>query len=216
MAVKRTGQRWLILPVVLAFMAGAGLWAFRKVGRWLVAPDPLQHAWAIVVLSGRAPFRAMEAAEIYRQGWAPEVWLLEDEPDKADAEFARLGIRYPTELEYNQQVLKRLGVPKSAIRVLEPPTSNTVSEAKLIAGELRRQGGATVILVTSAVHTRRAKTIWHITVGDHLQAIVRYDPSEPGDLEHWWRSTQDIQVVEHEVLGLINAWLGFAVGPRRE
>lgn len=216
MPVKRRGRRWLILLVMLGLVAGAAFWAFRNVGRWLVAPDALQPARAILVLSGKSPYRALGAAEIYRQGWAPEVWLLQDEPEKADAVFARLGIQHPTELEYNQQVLKRLGVPNAAIRVLEPPTANTVSEAKLIAEELRRQGAARVILVTSAVHTRRAKTIWHLAAGDHLQAIVRYDPSEPGDLEHWWRSTQDIQDVEHEVLGLINVRLGFAVRPRRE
>ena len=79
MTVRGVGRRLLILLVMLALMAGAAFWAFRKVGRWLVDPDPLQHARAIVVLSGRLPFRSMEAAEVYRQGWAPEVWLFHDE-----------------------------------------------------------------------------------------------------------------------------------------
>jgi len=70
--------------------------------------------------------------------------------------------------------------------------------------------------MASALHTRRATIIWHITIGDYLQAIVRYDPSEPGNLEHRWRSTRDVQDVEHEVLGLIDAWMGFANGPKRE
>jgi hypothetical protein len=34
------------------------------------------------------------------------------------------------------------------------------------------------------------------------------------DLEHWWRTTQNIQDVEHEVLGLIDACMGFAVRPK--
>ena len=214
MTVKRIGRRLLILLVMLALMAGAAFWAFRKVGRWLVAPDALQHARAIVVLSGRIPFRAMEAAEIYRQGWAPEVWLLRDETDEADETFAKLGIPHPSEQEYDQQVLERLGVPKEAIRILEPPTTNTVSETTLIADELRRQGGDKVILVTSPLHTRRAKAIWHIVVGDHPQAILRYDSSEPCDPDHWWRATQDVEAVVHELLGLINTYLGFVAKPR--
>ena len=113
---------------MLALMAGAAFWTFRNVGRWLVAPDALQHARAIVVLSGRIPFRAMEAAEIYRQGWAPEVWLFQDEPEEADEAFARPGTRDLSDQEYNQHVLERLGVPKAAIRVLEPPNTNAVSE----------------------------------------------------------------------------------------
>jgi uncharacterized SAM-binding protein YcdF (DUF218 family) len=214
MPVKRNGRRWLVLLVMLAVMAGAALWAFRKVGRWLVVDDSLQRARAIVVLSGLLPYRAMEAAEIFRQGWAPEVWLFKDDPRGADEALARLGIHHVTEEEYDQQVLERLGVPRAAIRILEPPTTNTVSETLLIAGELRRQGGERVILVTSPLHTRRAKAVWRIVVRDHPQAILRYDSSEPCDPDHWWRSTQDVEAVVHELLGLINTYLGFVTKPR--
>jgi uncharacterized SAM-binding protein YcdF (DUF218 family) len=215
MTVKRIGQRLLVLLAVLALMAGAGFWSLRNVGRWLVATDALEHARAIVVLSGRMPFRAMEAAEIYRQGWAPEVWLLRDVTDQGDEALAKLGIPHPSEQDYDRQVLERVGVPKEAIRLIEPPTTNTVSEIKLIAEELRRQGGGKAILVTSPVHTRRTRTIWRIVVGDHPQAIVRCDASEPSDPDHWWRSTQDVEAVFHELLGLINTYLGFVAKPRK-
>ncbi len=215
MTVNHMGRRLLILLVMLALIAGAAFWAFRKVGRWLVAPDALQHAQAIVVLSGRIPFRAMEAADLYRQGWAPEVWLFREETDEAAVALARLGIPHPSGEEYDQQVLVRLGVPAAAIHILEPPTTNTVSEARLIAEELRRQGGDKAILMTSPVHTRRVKTIWRLVVGDHPQAILRYDSAEPSDPDHWWRSTQDVEAVVHELLGLVNAYLGFVAGPRK-
>ncbi len=214
MTVKHMGRRFLIFVVILGLTAGAAFWALRNVGRWLVDPDDLEHARAIVVLSGSTPFRAMGAAEIYRQGWAPEVWLLRDETDANDEAFAKLGIPHPSEQDYDRQVLERLGVPKKAIRILEPPTTNTVSEITLIADELRRQGGDKVIVVTSPVHTRRSKFIWHLVVGDYPQAILRYTSFEPTDPDHWWRATQDIQDVEHEVLGLIDARLGFVAKPR--
>ena len=167
MTVKCVGQRLLVLLAVLALMAGAGFWALRNVGRWLVSPDALQHARAIVVLSGRMPFRAMEAAEIYRQGWATEVWLLRDQTDQGDEVLAKLGIPHPSEHDYDQQILERLGVPKEAFRILEPPPTNTVSEIRLIADEVRRQGGDKAILVTSPVQIRRVKVLWHIVAGDH-------------------------------------------------
>src|SRR5271168_3297338 len=44
-------------------------------GRWLVVEDPLEKAQAIVVLSGDMPLRASEAAKLYREGYAPSVWL---------------------------------------------------------------------------------------------------------------------------------------------
>ena len=214
MPAKHVGRRLLILVAVLMLMAGATLWAFRHVGRWLVIQDSLQRARAIVVLSGLCPYRAMEAAEIYRQGWAPEVWLFQDDPRGAEDAFAA-GIHYVTEAEWDRQVLERLGVPATAIRVLDTPTTNTVSEAYLVASELRRTGGDRVILVTSPMHTRRVKAIWR-SVGGYSQAILRYDASEPTDPDHWWRATPDVEAVVHELLGLINLRLGFVSKPRTQ
>jgi uncharacterized SAM-binding protein YcdF (DUF218 family) len=213
MKVKRIGRGLLIVLAVLAVLIGVAFGAFRNVGRWLVRDDALQPARAIVVLSGAAPFRAMEAAEIYRRGWAPEVWLLKDSDETSGKAFARLGIHHISEAEYDQQVLERLGVPGKAIRVLEPPTTNTLDEEQYIAAELRRVDGDKVILVTSPLHTRRTKSLWHIVTGNHREVIVRYDSAEPTDPAHWWRTTQDVQAVVHELLGLVNARLGFAAKP---
>jgi uncharacterized SAM-binding protein YcdF (DUF218 family) len=212
-AVKRLGKRLIFLLISLVILTGAALWAFRNVGQWLVINDPLQPARAIVVLSGITPYRAMEAAEIYKQGWAPEVWLFRDDPRGAHEAFLRLGIHHIPEEEYDEQVLEQLGVPKTAIRTMDIPTTNTQNEFALLKEELARQAGNRVILVTSPLHTRRSKAIWNILVGDRPQAIVRFDASEPTNPDHWWRSTQDVQDVEHEVLGLIDAHLGFVAKP---
>ena len=210
----RIGRRILLLLLVVVAVSAAAFWALRNLGRWLVVEDDLQRARAIVVLAGLTPFRAMEAAEIYRQGWAPEVWLFKTRLLAADEAFARLGIHRLTEEDYDQQVLQKLGVPPTAIHILEPPTTNTRNEFELLRQELKRQDADRVILVTSPVHTRRSSLIWHVVVGDHPQGILRYDTAEPSDLVHWWRTTQDIQDVGHEVLGLINARLGFVANPQ--
>ena len=141
MTIKHVGRRLLIALVVLTLLTGTAFWALRNVGRWLVVDDSLEPARAIVVLSGLTPYRAMEAAEIYRQGWAREVWLFTDDPRGADEAFSRLGIHHITEEEYDKQVLERLGVPTPAIRILEPPATNTENEFELLHKELRRQGG---------------------------------------------------------------------------
>src|SRR5437879_11981133 len=66
-------RAWIAAAVLVVIMAAA--WAIRGVGRWLVVQDALEPAQAIVVLSGRMPVRAREAAEIYRQGFAAQVWI---------------------------------------------------------------------------------------------------------------------------------------------
>ncbi len=214
MAFRRLGRRVLLLLATLAIFASAGYWAFRHVGRWLVRPDDLQHARAIVVLSGKIPYRAMEAAKLYHEGWASEVWLLRDQPDDSDTMFIRLRIVHPSDQDYDEQILERMGVPKESIRVLEPPTTNTVSEIYRIVDELRKQDADRVILVTSPLHTRRSKLIWRHVAGNHPEVIMRLGSDEPTDPDHWWRSTEDIQDVTHEILGLIDARLGFIAKPR--
>src|SRR5271157_6178236 len=73
------------------------------IGRWLVLEDPLEKAQAIVVLSGRMPIRAMEAAKLYREGYAPKVWLTHS--TEPGAMLKTMGVSYVGEDIYNVQVL---------------------------------------------------------------------------------------------------------------
>jgi len=184
-----------------------GIWIFRGVGEWLVVEDPPAPSGAIVVLSGGLPIRAREAAEIYRQKFAAEVWVTH----AADAteELRELGINYLGETFYNQKVLLQLGVPIEAIRVVDPVVHNTEDEVQAIAKTARDSGIHRVILVTSKAHTRRVHTIWRKLVGNDPALIVRYAREDGYDGAHWWRSTTDALDVLREVLGLANAWAGF-------
>lgn len=206
---KRRWLRWTIVLVLLLLLAGAAVWMFFRAGQWLVVEDPLQPARAIVVLSGRMPERAMEAAAIYRQGYAPEAWV--ERPAGPGLELAHMSIDYVGEEFYNQRVLIQLGVPATAIRVLDRPIRNTRDEVEQIAQLLRQQDAGRVIVVTSKAHTRRVKAIWKRLVGGYPQLIVRYTREDPYDGAHWWRHTQDALDVLRELLGLANAWAGFPV-----
>jgi uncharacterized SAM-binding protein YcdF (DUF218 family) len=206
-------RRWLRPLVVFAVLALVSLAvlpsALSALGRWLVVADPIDKASAIVVHVGRMPFRAMEAATFYNQGWAPAVWLTQENRNDTEAALLRLAIQPPRDHEYSREVLLRSGVPASAIRVLAPAILNTVQEVDLIAGELRKVGGGQVILVTSKSHSRRVRSIWWARVGGSPKAIVRYATEERYDPALWWRRTRDMAAVSWEVLGLVNVWAGF-------
>src|SRR5258708_12657267 len=64
----------ILLTLLVALIVFAAI-IFLSVGRWLVVEDPLDKAQAIVVLSGRIPVRAKEAARLYNAGYAPQLWL---------------------------------------------------------------------------------------------------------------------------------------------
>jgi uncharacterized SAM-binding protein YcdF (DUF218 family) len=204
------GRGWIIYFCVLAALAGLCAWAFLHLGEWLVVEDPLVPAHAIVVLSGSMPSRAIEAARIYQQDMAPQVWV--SQPVGPAIELARMNITFVGEDFYNQKVLMARGVPADAIRVFESPAVNTEEEVDEIARDCRRDQAHKVIVVTSKPHTRRVRLIWNRRVGDEPQLIVRYS-DEAFDAAHWWRISTDALDVVREWLGIANAWFGFPARP---
>lgn len=203
------------MATLLAVVAVLLPWGASGVGQWLMVADPLEPAKAVVVLSGRVPFRAMEAASIYREGLAPEVWLTREVVGPEEQALDRLGVAVVRGDAYNRAVLERLGVKPEAIRLLGDAVWNTVDEVRLIAAELGRDGGDRVIIVTSKTHSRRVRATWAALVGASPKAIIRYAREEPYNARGWWRNTRDALDVSREVFGLMNVWAGFPVQPDR-
>ncbi|HTQ61797.1 MAG TPA: YdcF family protein [Candidatus Solibacter sp.] len=201
---------WIVLLVVAAAILGSAV-LLLGIGRWLVQQDPLEKAQAIVVLSGRMPLRAMEAARLYREGYAPKIWLTYSvEPG---ASLNSLGVNYVAENIYNVRVLTHEGVPENAIQLLQPSIVNTADEIVDISAEMTAQNDRTVIIVTSKVHTRRVRILWNKLGTSRGRAIIRAasdDPFEPG---RWWRTSGDALDVVRECLGILNAWAGMPLRP---
>lgn len=207
-------RRWLVWAGILTVLAVAGIIAFLTIGRWLVVQDPLMHADSIVVLSGRLPERALEAARLYHAGYADQVWI--SQPISPAEQLKTMKIVYLGEDFYNEKVLLAQGVPVDAIHILDQPSANTEEEVREISQILRRNNSHNVIVVTSKPHTRRVRTIWNKLVGSDPRAIVRFTNGDPFDGAHWWRHTQDGLDVVRETLGLLNAWAGFPLRPSQD
>lgn len=204
-AISRNRNRVILTAIACVFLALAVL-AFFGVGRWLVVEDPVGKASAIAVLSGRMPMRALEAAKLYRQGYATEVWLTHTaEPGES---LKAMGIPFEGEEVYSARVLVHEGVPASAIHVLQPPIVNTADEMRVISKALEGQKDRSVILVTSKPHTRRVHVLWRKLAPGECRAIVRAASEDPFAPRHWWRTSGDALDVVRELLGLMNAWAG--------
>lgn len=97
--------------------------------------------------------RVFQAARLLQSGAAPKL-LLSGNKDPS-------WIDLPSEAEASRSVLLSMGVPASAILVIDTPR-NTIEEAKAIASMTRNRPRLfphkRLILVTSATHLRRA--VW--------------------------------------------------------
>ena len=206
-------RRWAIVGGIFLAIALLAATVFFTVGRWLIVEDPLSHADVVVVLSGHLPDRAVEAAQVYKAGYADQIWI--SPPISPVEELKAMNISFLGEDFYNEKVLIAQGVPPDAIRILDKPGANTEAEVRQTVEELHALNYHSVIIVTSKPHTRRVRTIWRKLVGSEPNMMVHYAQDDPYDGAHWWRHTADALDVVRETLGLLKAWAGFPLRPAK-
>ena len=205
-------RRYVFILLCIAAILCISVVAFRRVGYWLVVDDTMTHADAIVVLSGAMPYRAEEAAQLFKNGSATEVWV--SRPENSSAALDAMGIGYTGEEEYNREVLLHAGVADSAIHIFPNPIVNTEEEIESTIQQMQAANKSKVIIVTSPPHTRRVRALWRKLAPADLQMMIHPAPEDLYDAAHWWRTTRDSLAVSREVLGLINVWAGLPVRPR--
>ena len=200
---------YLILGTLALLGTTTGLVILLAAGKWLVREDPLEEATAIAVLSGNIPTRALEAARLYHDGYAKEIWLTHP---RAHADVLNvLGIYYPRESDFNVWVLREQGVPAKAIHVLDSPIANTAEELDVISALLKAAGGQRVIVATNKAHTRRVHILWNMYFGSRGELIAHAVSNDDFEASHWWKTSGGRAQMNHELLGIMNAWAGLPV-----
>jgi len=211
----RNSHRLQCVGVLLAGMLLVGFAhvpILREIASFLIIEDSLETAAAIVVLGGQTPFREMEAARLFAQGWAPKLIVIPGALWEEQQALSALGIRVPESWEISREVLIQQGVPASAILVPKDEAEGTLEELQAVYRALGSKD-TPVILVTSKYHTRRVRLTWGYVTHGESAAIVRAAEGDPFDPARWWKERRFILSVVREYLGLINYYAGFPVGP---
>ncbi len=210
-------RRWpLLIATVLFVLFQAGPWLLGSLGAWLVVEDEIGQTDVIFVHSSDVPYRAMEAAELYGQGRAPEVWIAALVPSERSRALERIGMSFLGSHYWERQILQRLGVPAGAIRVMDTPVLNTLDEIDALRAEMLQLGRTSVILVTSRAHSRRVRLLWSKADDASIEGAVRWARADPFDPDRWWTNTDDGKEVVHELLGILDMWVGTGLRPKRQ
>jgi len=206
--VKRSRVLGVALLVLLAgALALAAPPLLRRAGSFLIESEPPEHADTIVVLAGGYPDRILEAAALYREGWAPRM-LLGREPENAGfRKLDALGVRVPRLVDINRTIAEQLGVPPEAIGVVDQPAGSTYDEAQVIIDTVLRQHDTSMLLVTSKYHSRRAARIYRFLAGERLRIIVRPARDDDFQPDGWWHSRVNQRRVVFEYEKLLGFWL---------
>ena len=76
--------------------------------------------------------RQLEAVELYKDGWAPRLFMLREVSDWGEVELRNRGIQYLGLVDVQVDVMERLGVPRDRITILDRANS-TAQEADILS-----------------------------------------------------------------------------------
>jgi uncharacterized SAM-binding protein YcdF (DUF218 family) len=163
----------------------------------LVSSKAPAKADIIVVLAGDyAGNRILKAAELVRQGFAPQALI--DGPSQAyGLHESDLAIAFAV----------RHGYPESYFVPFPNDARSTGAEADAVLAELRRRKLHRIDIVTSDFHTRRAGKIFRSKARDveiHMVAAPDRDFTPDG----WWKTREGKKVFATEWTKTVGTWLG--------
>lgn len=190
----------------ISFLLPALLWLVAWLGaRWLIVSAPLDHADAIVVLSGSSTLseRTQHAAHLYSQNRSKRILLT---TDNRQGGWSAAEQRNPYFYEIAVNELLRLGVPSEHVEVVKPPVQSTWDEALLVSDYSKTHNFRSILIVTSSYHSRRALWTFRTLFRDG-NTHVGLDPVKTGiqtpPPATWWLHASGWQLVVVEYLKLI-------------
>ena len=179
--------------------------------RALIVKAELASADAIVILSGSSTYieRTQKAAELYREGRAPLVLLTDDHTRGGWSSALQ---RNPFFVERAVEELIKQGVPDEKIRIAPGLASSTQAEALLLKDYAAAQGLRSILVVTSAYHSRRAlRSLRQSFAG--TGTTVGLEPAPPGSQTPspplWWLQPAGWRTVGGEYVKLIYYWFSY-------
>lgn len=176
----------------------------------LIIEKPLNKVDAILVLSGSSTYveRTEKAAELYRQGAAPRIFLTDDGERSG---WSRTERNNPPFVEMARKSLIEQGVSADAIEVLPETVDGTKAEADALCKKIKESNLKSILLITSGYHTRRALGVFEKTFADNnLMTEIGIESAAPGNQTpapfFWWLSLKGWRLVAGEYVKILYYW----------
>jgi len=205
---RKPVSRWIIglLSIgisgllIVAGVPGLRYSALRAVGWALVAEDSPAKAELIVISADSQSAGIIEAADLFRAGYATRVAIFDYPPTRAASELARRGAQ-PFDLEETSlRLLHELSVTDV---VVIPAVAGTVDEGKILQNWCAANSVHSILFVSVPDHSRRTRRVLNRALAPQgVEVTVRYARFSEFDPDTWWltRGGQRTQVVESEKL----------------
>ncbi len=198
--------RWILFA---AFVILTGLTAYHealliRLGGYLVVSHELEESDLIVCLSGDEIERGLGAADVYRGGFAPKVFIAPEVHPDGYHVLARHGIDVPLSIDILRLILLHRQVPEHALMEADRPVGSTMEEAAMVRNLVMEQGYGSLIVVTSPAHTRRAWLTFQRELGKEDVSVRMHPTSYSGfKAEDWWKTRRYVREVVMEYQKLL-------------
>jgi uncharacterized SAM-binding protein YcdF (DUF218 family) len=163
-----------------------------------VKADEPVHADAVILLMGSIADRLLQVDDLFEQGLADNL-LIVREGSVAYRQLEERGAHFTGNTEQVRNAAVDLGIPADNITILPGDALSTLSEAIIVRKHLIVNPDIdTVILATSASHSRRASMIFETAFRKkNMPVVMLTKPSDYSDFNpsRWWRRKEDIQKV---------------------
>ena len=193
--------------IVKIFVSCTLLWPLVAwVGaKLLISEAPLANADAIVVLGGSANYkeRAREAAKLLLEGRSPRLLITNDNMRGPWSSAEQRNLYF---YERSLEELRNAGVPENSVDLLLQPVASTHEEATVVRQYAEEHKLHSVLIVTSAYHSRRALWVFSRVFRD-TGIQIGLISVRPGDESPrpatWWLSRRGWQFVPTEYVKMI-------------
>lgn len=196
---------------LVAFLLSAAAWIFFApfFAERLIVEKGLARADAILVLAGSSVYieRTNKAADVFKQGIAPKIVLTDDGEKTGWSRLEKRNIPY---VEMAQRNLIAQGVPAKCIEIIKPLGSGTIYEAQILKEILPQENWKSVLLVTSAYHTRRTLWTFERVFADQNATFGIVSPPAGGQTPspaYWWLDPNGWSFVAGEYVKTAYYWM---------
>ena len=197
--------KWLFFLLFIIYILVSHYHApiLTRMGRYLILENPPEKSDLIVCLAGSNIERGLAAADAYRQGLAPKIFVAREEVPDGYELLMEKGIKYPETIDLMRSLLKDLGVPKSAIIRNDTQVGSTIAEARIVKIIVEQKGYKSLIIITSPYHSRRAwLTYRKVFEGTGVRILALPSKYSLFRSEDWWKHRRNVKkaIVEYQKL----------------
>jgi len=198
--------KWIFFILFIAYMAISyyRVPILTALGNYLIVEHPLKEANLIVCTPGSPLEQSLMAAELYKRGLAPRIFIPEETPPDGLQILKEQGGRYPETSGLFITTLKSLNVPKSAFIVGRNAVDSIQEEAEEVREMVMEKEYRSMIIVTSPSSARRAYLIFKkVFDGEKLEIMIA--PSQYSDFkaDNWWTRDKYLNEVVFECQKLL-------------